>query len=142
MVHTLLGKSEVAILQPVICSKIHTDPLCFLAFREDGILSSDSTGLIRIWDTDHGSRITEKLGKKRPIARILKESGRHSNNAIFVVGIFIESEKISEGYGDSLAMAEIRATKRALEDHFLQVVKDIKLPSLDLDEEEVTFFEK
>lgn len=88
-------------------------------------------------------KVAEKLNKKRPIARILKESGRASNNAVYVVGLFIGSEKISEGYGDSLAMAEIRATKRALEDHFLQEVKDISLPSDDLlDESKITFFDK
>jgi dsRNA-specific ribonuclease len=90
-------------------------------------------------------RVLERLGRGRPIARILKESGRESGHAVFVVGLFIRGEKISEGYGDSLAMAEIRATRRAIEDHYLREVQavDVPLPSDDLmDIQEPTFFEK
>jgi dsRNA-specific ribonuclease len=90
-------------------------------------------------------RVMERLGRGRPIARILKESGRESGHAVFVVGLFIGSEKISEGYGDSLAMAEIRATRRAIEDHYLREVQmvDVQLPSDDLIEmEEPSFLEK
>lgn len=89
-------------------------------------------------------KVMERLGRGRPIARILKESGRESGHAVFVVGLFIGGEKISEGYGDSLAMAEIRATRRAIEDHYLRDVKEIDapLPSDDLVElKEPTFFE-
>lgn len=82
----------------------------------------------------------ETINRSRPIARILKESGRESGHAVFVVGLFVGSEKISEGYGDSLAMAEIRATRRALEDHYLGVVAEVKsLPSDDL--QEPSFFQ-
>ena len=74
-------------------------------------------------------RVCERLGKGRPIARILKESGRESGHATFVVGLFIGGEKISEGYGDSLAMAEIRATRRAIEDHYLREVRECDVPA-------------
>ena len=87
-------------------------------------------------------KVCESLGRKRPIARLLKESGRTTNHSVFVVGLFIESEKVSEGYGDSLAMAEIRATKRALEDHFLQQVQDLNLSFDGLDEgKDVSFLQ-
>jgi dsRNA-specific ribonuclease len=61
-------------------------------------------------------RITEKLGKPRPVARILKETGRRSPNPVFIVGIFIGPEKISEGYGNSLSMAEIRVSSTFIDD--------------------------
>jgi hypothetical protein len=72
-------------------------------------------------------------GRGRPIARILKESGRESG------------EKISEGYGDSLAMAEIRATRQAIEDHYLREVQAVDVPLLSddlMDIQEPSYFKK
>jgi hypothetical protein len=42
------------------------------------------------------------------IGRILKESGRLTANPVYLVGMFTGTEKIGEGYGSSLAMAEER----------------------------------
>jgi large subunit ribosomal protein L44 len=40
--------------------------------------------------------------------RILKESGRLSEKPVYLVGMFTGTEKIGEGFGSSLAMAEER----------------------------------
>lgn len=40
--------------------------------------------------------------------RLLKETGRLSNSPIFVVGIFSGADKLGEGFGSSLRMAEYR----------------------------------
>ncbi|KAL3894567.1 MAG: hypothetical protein SGCHY_005198, partial [Lobulomycetales sp.] len=80
-------------------------------------------------------RIFENLDRPRPIARILKESGRASRHPVFLVGIFSGGEKLGEGYGESLAMAEIRATRAVIEEHYLADVQNVKdLPSDDLGE--------
>ncbi len=39
---------------------------------------------------------------------LLKETGRISENPIFIVGMFSGVDKIGEGYGSSLKMAETR----------------------------------
>jgi dsRNA-specific ribonuclease len=40
--------------------------------------------------------------------RLLRESGRTSNSPIYVVGIFSGIDKLGEGFGSSLKMAEYR----------------------------------
>ena len=40
--------------------------------------------------------------------RLLKETGRFSNSPIFVVGIYSGADKLGEGFGSSLKMAEYR----------------------------------
>ncbi|KAJ3086199.1 hypothetical protein HK102_013418 [Quaeritorhiza haematococci] len=86
--------------------------------------------------------VTEKLGKPRPVARILKETGRLSSNPVFVVGIYCGTELVGEGYGYSKEMAEIKAVKDSLQKHFLQEVNNITLPS-DIDDQEyrISFLE-
>jgi large subunit ribosomal protein L44 len=41
-------------------------------------------------------------------ARLLKETGRLSNSPVFVVGIYSGADKLGEGFGSSLKMAEYR----------------------------------
>ena len=43
-------------------------------------------------------------------SRLLKETGRLSNSPIYVVGIFSAGEKLGEGFGSSLKMAEFRVS--------------------------------
>jgi hypothetical protein len=50
--------------------------------------------------------ITE--AEKRLSYRLLKETGRYSNSPMFVVGIFSGPDKLGEGFGSSLKMAEYR----------------------------------
>lgn len=40
--------------------------------------------------------------------RLLKETGRFSNSPVFVVGIYSGQDKLGEGFGSSLKMAEYR----------------------------------
>jgi len=54
--------------------------------------------------------ITEKLKRKRPVARLLKETGRLSASSVFLVGIYSGMDKLGEGYGSSLEMAEERVS--------------------------------
>jgi large subunit ribosomal protein L44 len=55
-----------------------------------------------------------KFGRERPKSRLLKETGRFSNSPIFVVGIYSGADKLGEGFGSSLKMAEYRAAEDAL----------------------------
>ncbi|KIK16223.1 hypothetical protein PISMIDRAFT_71206, partial [Pisolithus microcarpus 441] len=62
---------------------------------------------------------------------LLKETGRFSNSPIFVVGIYTGADKLGEGFGSSLKMAEYRAAEDAL--HRLYLTRTpphvLKLPS-------------
>lgn len=40
--------------------------------------------------------------------RLLKETGRFSVSPVFVVGIYSGQDKLGEGFGSSLSMAEFR----------------------------------
>ncbi|OSX64293.1 hypothetical protein POSPLADRAFT_1136809 [Postia placenta MAD-698-R-SB12] len=55
-----------------------------------------------------------KFGRERPISRLLKETGRFSNSPVFVVGIYSGADKLGEGFGSSLKMAEFRAAEDSL----------------------------
>ncbi|KAJ7634133.1 hypothetical protein DFH06DRAFT_1055226 [Mycena polygramma] len=55
-----------------------------------------------------------KFGRDPPKSRLLKETGRFSNSPIFVVGIYSGNDKLGEGFGASLKMAEYRAAEDAL----------------------------
>ncbi|KAI0923816.1 hypothetical protein AcW1_006675 [Taiwanofungus camphoratus] len=55
-----------------------------------------------------------KFGRERPVSRLLKETGRFSNSPIFVVGIYSGTDKLGEGFGSSLKMAEYRAAEDSL----------------------------
>ncbi|KAF8582796.1 60S ribosomal protein L3, partial [Ramaria rubella] len=56
----------------------------------------------------------EKFGRERPVSRLLKETGRLSNSPVFVVGIYSGADKLGEGFGSSLRMAEYRAAEDSL----------------------------
>ncbi|TPX74325.1 hypothetical protein CcCBS67573_g04402 [Chytriomyces confervae] len=47
--HPVLGKKQVAILEPFLCESIHNEPLSFVAFREDAIVTADRVGAIKFW---------------------------------------------------------------------------------------------
>ncbi|KAL2919537.1 54S ribosomal protein L3 mitochondrial [Polyrhizophydium stewartii] len=86
--------------------------------------------------------ICKRLGKPSPVARLMTETGRLSSNPIFVVGMYSGIDKIGEGYGSSLRMAETKAVRDALMNHYRAEVKDMKLPSdISMDEEDkISFF--
>ena len=60
------------------------------------------------------ARTVSKFDRPRPVSRLLKETGRLSNSPMFVVGIYSGADKLGEGFGSSLKMAEYRAAEDAL----------------------------
>ncbi|KAI8618925.1 WD40-repeat-containing domain protein [Chytriomyces sp. MP71] len=48
-VHPVLPKKQVAMLEPFMAQSIHNEPLCFLAFREDAVVTADRVGAIKFW---------------------------------------------------------------------------------------------
>ncbi|TFY73580.1 hypothetical protein EWM64_g10432, partial [Hericium alpestre] len=55
-----------------------------------------------------------KFGREKPVSRLLKETGRYSISPVFVVGIYSGADKLGEGFGSSLKMAEYRAAEDSL----------------------------
>ncbi|KIJ20875.1 hypothetical protein PAXINDRAFT_165704 [Paxillus involutus ATCC 200175] len=76
-----------------------------------------------------------KFGRERPQSRLLKETGRFSNSPIFVVGIYSGADKLGEGFGSSLKMAEYRAAEDALHRLYLTRTPShlLQLPSSTFD---------
>ncbi|KAG9051439.1 hypothetical protein FS837_006615 [Tulasnella sp. UAMH 9824] len=54
------------------------------------------------------------FGREKPVSRLLKETGRYSISPMYVVGVFSGEDKLGEGFGSSLRMAEFRASEDAL----------------------------
>ncbi|ORE03615.1 ribonuclease III [Rhizopus microsporus var. microsporus] len=57
------------------------------------------------------SALLRQLGKPKAESRLLSETGRHSSAPVFVVGVFSETEKLGEGFGSSIKMAEFRVSE-------------------------------
>ncbi|CAE6519331.1 unnamed protein product [Rhizoctonia solani] len=72
-----------------------------------------------------------KYQRDPPISRLLQESGRQSNSPTFIVGIFSGEDKLGEGFGSSLKMAEYRAAEDAMHRLYLtrQPLTDSMLPT-------------
>ncbi|KAG9088562.1 hypothetical protein FRC06_001973 [Ceratobasidium sp. 370] len=72
-----------------------------------------------------------KYQREPPTSRLLAESGRASNSPTFVVGVFSGEDKLGEGFGSSLKMAEHRAAEDAMHRLYLtrQPSSDFKLPT-------------
>lgn len=83
------------------------------------------------------SLLMRKLGKERPQSRLIAETGRLSINPIFVVGVWSGTEKLGEGTGSAIRMAEFRAAQDALRRFYLSETPStsISLPSTTLDME-------
>lgn len=81
------------------------------------------------------SELCKKLNKERPQSRLIAETGRLSINPIFVVGVWSGTEKIGEGTGSAIRMAEFRAAEDALRRFYMSEtpIEHISLPSLTLD---------
>ncbi|KDN50692.1 hypothetical protein RSAG8_01190, partial [Rhizoctonia solani AG-8 WAC10335] len=74
---------------------------------------------------------TRKYQREPPISRLLQESGRQTNSPTFIVGIFSGEDKLGEGFGSSLKMAEYRAAENAMHRLYLtrQPMSDSMLPT-------------
>ncbi|KAI8093536.1 ribonuclease III domain-containing protein [Halteromyces radiatus] len=75
------------------------------------------------------SALLNRSKKERAVSRLLSETGRKSSSPVFVVGVFSGNKKLGEGFGSSLKMAEHRACRDALMNHYAQEQKDYILPS-------------
>ncbi|CAE7204451.1 unnamed protein product [Rhizoctonia solani] len=73
----------------------------------------------------------QKYQREPPISRLLQESGRQTNSPSFIVGIFSGQDKLGEGFGSSLKMAEYRAAEDAMHRLYLtrQPLTDSILPT-------------
>lgn len=54
--------------------------------------------------------LLRQAGKPRAESRILSETGRLSSAPVYVVGVFSKDEKLAEGFGSSIKMAEFRVS--------------------------------
>ncbi|CUA75925.1 54S ribosomal protein L3, mitochondrial [Rhizoctonia solani] len=72
-----------------------------------------------------------KYQREPPVSRLLHESGRQTNSPTFIVGIFSGEDKLGEGFGSSLKMAEYRAAEDAMHRLYLtrQPVSNSMLPT-------------
>ncbi|KAL0077572.1 ribonuclease III domain-containing protein [Phycomyces blakesleeanus] len=77
----------------------------------------------------HLTALLKKIGKPKAISRLVSETGRLSSAPVFVVGVFSGEEKLGEGFGSSIKMAEHAALQDALYQHYGKVTKDFTLPS-------------
>lgn len=81
------------------------------------------------------SSTLEKYGLPPPQSRLIAETGRLSINPVFVVGIWSDQNKIGEGSGSSLRMAEYRAAEDAMRRMYLAESDPagFQVPSLTID---------
>lgn len=63
--------------------------------------------------------LCNRQGLNKPVSRLMAESGRYSQAAVFVVGVFSGTEKLGEGSGASLKEARTRAAVNALKSWYL-----------------------
>ncbi|KAJ3104979.1 hypothetical protein HK100_003972, partial [Physocladia obscura] len=84
--------------------------------------------------------VLKEFNRELPVSRLLNETGRLSTNPVFIVGVYSGIDQIGQGYGSSMAMAETRACKNALEKHFVQHIKDIDEEKLLVADEEALSF--
>ncbi|KAI8638895.1 ribonuclease III domain-containing protein [Parasitella parasitica] len=77
----------------------------------------------------HLSMLLKQLNREPAVSRLVSETGRHSSSPVFNVGIFSGENKLGEGFGSSLKMAEFRACQDALTSYYGQECKDFTLPS-------------
>ncbi|KAF8932986.1 ribonuclease III domain-containing protein [Dissophora ornata] len=75
------------------------------------------------------SFLMKRLGREHPVARLMAETGRQSKAPVFIVGVYSGTEKIGEGFGSSLKMAEFRASMDALTKYYMEELRDFALPS-------------
>jgi large subunit ribosomal protein L44 len=75
--------------------------------------------------------VLKSKGRRRPVSRLIKESGRATHFPSFVVGVYSGAELLGEGCGTSLKRAEREAMLAALRTHFQTELSNVILPSDD-----------
>ena len=58
------------------------------------------------------SALLKKTNQEAAVSRVLSETGRLSSSPVFVVGVFSGENKLGEGFGSSLKMAEHRVSEK------------------------------
>ncbi|KAF9585326.1 hypothetical protein BGW38_002891 [Lunasporangiospora selenospora] len=134
MPYQLPAASVHASVVRAIVGAIYTDqgPIKARQFIHAHFLSRefDIKPLIKIDDPKLNlSFLMKRLNRERPVARLQAETGRQSKAPVFIVGVYSGKEKLGEGFGSSLKMAEFRANMDALTKYYLEEVKDHGLPS-------------
>ncbi|KAG0355221.1 hypothetical protein BG005_005857 [Podila minutissima] len=134
MEHQLSSKTVKASVVRAMVGALYVDqgPLQARAFVHNHFLSRD-LDLVSLLEIEEPKRylsfLMKRLGRERPVARLMSETGRQSKAPVFIVGVYSGMEKIGEGFGSSLKMAEFRANKDALTKYYLEEHKDFGLPS-------------
>ncbi|RKP11316.1 ribonuclease III domain-containing protein, partial [Piptocephalis cylindrospora] len=88
----------------------------------------DVTGLLVL--SEPKRLLTALMQRKkmdRPISRLLSETGRLSNNAVYLVGVYSGERLLGTGYGSSKAMAEHRAAKEVISKYYLTEAQDFEI---------------
>lgn len=60
------------------------------------------------------SLLCAKHGLPTPTSRLIAETGRLSNAAVFGVGVYVGTRRVGEGWGSQIRMAEFRAAEDAM----------------------------
>ncbi|KAF9405318.1 hypothetical protein BGZ94_003645 [Podila epigama] len=132
--HQLTAKSVKATVVRAMVGALYADQGALKAreFVHKHFLSRD-LDLVPLLDIEEPKRylsfLMKRLGREPPVARLMSETGRQSKAPVFIVGVYSGMEKIGEGFGSSLKMAEFRANKDALTKYYLEEQKDFGLPS-------------
>lgn len=82
-------------------------------FIHDFVLSRDFDikPVIKVQEPKrHLTALLKQLKKQPAESRLLSETGRASSAPVFVVGVFSGKDKLGEGFGSSLKMAEFRVS--------------------------------
>lgn len=69
--------------------------------------------------------IFKVLGREEPVARLLAETGRCSNDPTFLVGIYSGTKELAQASGHSLQAAENRACREVLRSHYFAECEQI-----------------
>jgi large subunit ribosomal protein L44 len=55
--------------------------------------------------------VLQRYNLEKPQSRLIAETGRLSQNAVFGVGVYSGSRKVGEGWGSAIRMAEYRVSR-------------------------------
>lgn len=75
------------------------------------------------------SRALNYLSLSSPDYRLLHETGRQSDQSLYVVGVYSGVRKLAEAHGPSIVLAQERAALEALRDLYLEDQPHAQRPS-------------
>lgn len=65
------------------------------------------------------SHLCAREGLEAPVTRLIAETGRRSNSAVFIAGVYSGMDKLGEGQGSSLKEAKYLAASNAMKSWYL-----------------------